>query len=102
MTVAARTSSGSPIDAFRLGTVQTANYGATAVAIASGAPANVSVAAVVATSDCHIAQGASPTATASDFFLPANTILYLRVEEGDKFSAIQDAVSGTLYVAWMR
>lgn len=60
---------------------------------------------VVANSACHIKVSASPTATTSDPFLPANWIEYLTVNPGEKISAVRagtdglvTATSGTLWV----
>src|SRR5689334_1944502 len=54
---------------------------------------------ICSTTDCHIAVGASPTATANSFFLPAKTFLRLLTETSDKISVIRDASDGNLFIS---
>lgn len=49
--------------------------------------------------DCHIAFGASPTATTADFFLPASTMVMFPIRGGSKVAAIQASAGGTLHVS---
>lgn len=60
---------------------------------------------LAANSACHYAIGASPTATTSDAFMPANSVEYVQVNPGEKISAIRassaglvTATDGTLWV----
>ena len=55
---------------------------------------------VVATGNCHIDIGASPTASASTAYVAANQKPeYIRVSPGDKIAVIQDgSATGDLYV----
>lgn len=57
---------------------------------------------IVATGNCWVNIGASPTATAgaNSFYLPLGQIEYLHVNPGQKIAVIQDAAStGTFNVA---
>jgi hypothetical protein len=47
----------------------------------------------------HIAFGAAPTATTSDFFLPAATTIAFRITPGHKVAGIQASAAGTLRVS---
>lgn len=53
---------------------------------------------VLVTTAAYVAQGASPTATASDMLIPANTPTVLELLAGNKFSAVPLSSNGTLYV----
>lgn len=53
---------------------------------------------VVSTTDCHIAFGANPTATATSMFLPAKVPEYFICSPTDKVAVIQDAAGGNLSV----
>jgi FtsP/CotA-like multicopper oxidase with cupredoxin domain len=66
--------------------------------------ANCSEIRIVSTTNCHINNGANPTAAATDnngFYLPAAVIEYLHVSPGQKVAVIQDSAGGTLCVAEM-
>jgi hypothetical protein len=52
---------------------------------------------IMTTSAAYIAQGAAPTATALDLYLPANTELILEVPSGNKISAIQASGPGRVF-----
>lgn len=82
----------------RLGTVQPVTYTGTAAMTTNGAGNGVHVVRVVATTDCYIRTGPSPTATTSDTFLPAKWPEYINVMPGEKVSAVQAASGGVLYV----
>ena len=53
-----------------------------------------------ATTDCHVAIAANPTAVADGtcMFLPANSAEYIRITSGQKVAAIKDASAGKLYI----
>ena len=53
---------------------------------------------VVSTTDCHIAFGANPTATATSMLLPAKVPEYFICGPTDKVAVIQDAAGGNLSV----
>ena len=53
---------------------------------------------VVSTTDCHIAFGANPTATATSMLLPARVPEYFICNPTDKVAVIQDAAGGNLSV----
>jgi hypothetical protein len=56
------------------------------------------VARLVATVDCHVEFGPSPTATAASLFLPANTPEYFACYGTDVVAAISDGADGALYI----
>lgn len=71
----------------------------TSASVASAAfNASTSSVILVATTDCHIAYGAAPTAAATTMFLPAKTVLRASVRPGLKIAVIQDAAGGSLYI----
>jgi len=82
--------------AIDLKTHQSIAYTGSAGTIAN--PVNSIMARVVATTDCYIAVGASPTATTSDVYLPGGVVEVIRLGYGEKVSAIRVSVSGTLHV----
>ena len=41
---------------------------------------------IIADADCHILVGSSPTADASDVFLPQGVVEYIRLAENDKIN----------------
>jgi hypothetical protein len=97
MTVKAEDLNGQFIEAVGLGTTQAVAY--TASAAASNAFAlTTRVVRVVATTDCFFTTAATPTATTSSVYLPAGAVEYVRVNAGDKISAIRRSQDGTLYV----
>lgn len=46
----------------------------------------------------HVVLGDDPTATASHMRVPANTLLYVRANEGEKFAVVRDTTDGTLNI----
>ena len=86
------------IPIMRLSAPQSVGYTATAGTVSNAAGV---ACRVVVTSDAYIAFGPSPTATANDHFIPANTPEYFTLADNglDKVSAIQVAASGTLHVS---
>ena len=78
-------------------TSQSVAYTGTAGTITN--PVNAELARLVATTDCFIATGASPTATTSDMYLPNGVVQVVKIPYGHKVSAIRLSVSGTLYVS---
>lgn len=81
-------------DAARNGTTQAVAYTGTAAASTNAFGAQTYMVRVVANSACHYTFAASPTATTSDPFLPANWVEYVTVTPGQKISAIQAATGG--------
>lgn len=53
------------------------------------------------TEDCHVIFAASPTATTSEMFLPADTTEYFDVMPGQKLAAIKASTAGTLHITEM-
>ncbi len=82
----------------RLGTVQSASYTGTAGVITNAIGAQTYKIRVVLTSPGFIAIGAAPTATTGDHYMPADKPEYFTVTPGQKVSALQASIAGTLYV----
>ncbi|CAB4141078.1 hypothetical protein UFOVP413_34 [uncultured Caudovirales phage] len=51
-----------------------------------------------ATTNCRIAIGTNPTASATSTLLPANAIEYCELTPGERFAVIQDSAAGTLSI----
>ena len=86
---------GSAFPAVKPGAPQVVAYvGSSVQSAAIGGP----VVRVVSTTDCHIAFGANPTATATSMLLPAKVPEYFICSPTDKVAAIQDAAGGNLSV----
>ena len=87
-------------DALTPGTSQKLAF--TATSAQSGAIAGAIV-RVVATQNCHLAFGTSPTANANGTccYLPANTVQYFAITSGWLIAAIQDSASGNLFITVM-
>lgn len=88
-------------EVFTIGTNQTITVGAASAALGTAFGAYTTVARLVSTTACHIAYGATPTATTSNAYLPANTPWFIEVAPGMKVAAIQNAAGGTLHVTEM-
>ena len=104
MTVAARDSVREDlIQALELGTVQTISVTNSSAATSSAMASGSRVVRVVSTTDCHILFAASPTATTSSTYLPANQVEYFKVPVlgTSKLAAIRANADGTLYVTEM-
>ncbi|HZT29502.1 MAG TPA: hypothetical protein VFA33_06445 [Bryobacteraceae bacterium] len=78
------------------GTTQTLAIGSSSAATA--APIGADVVRLVATVDCYVAIGSSPTATASSMFLPAKMAEYFVLAQTDKIAVLQVSSGGTLYI----
>ncbi len=83
----------------RLGTHQTVTYTGTAGVITNAMSAGVHKCRVVCTTAAYIKIGVSPTATTSDPYMPADSVEYFTINEGEKVSAVQVSSNGTLSVA---
>lgn len=92
-----RKGSESAVLAINLDEAQSVAYTGSAGTISN--PINAEMARVVATTDCFIANGSSPTATTSDTYLPAGVVEVIKITYGDKVSAVQSTLGGTLHVA---
>lgn len=86
---------------YRPGTSQKKAYTGTSAAIDDAISAGVFLVRVMVTTDAHIVFGASPTAVATDLYLPANSPEYFRCTPGQKVAAIRETNSGDLYVTEM-
>lgn len=49
--------------------------------------------------DVHVRFGKTPTATTSDLFLPASTMVFFPIAPGEKVAGIQSSAAGTLHVS---
>ena len=89
--------------ASRLGTVQQITTDAASVAVTNPFGAQTyQVRIAITANGCFFRVGdGTPTATASDSFLPIQTIDYITVTPGQKLAAIQNAAAGTLTVTEM-
>lgn len=83
---------------FRPGTSQKVDYTGTAGTISNGVGAYTRHVRVTVDSAAYVAVAKSPTATASDMYLPADTPVVLTIGAGEKVSAVQVSANGTLYV----
>jgi hypothetical protein len=70
----------------------------TGVSAQSGAAIGSNIGRFVSTTDCFLAFGANPTASASGIFLPAGKPEYFVCVATDKVAAVQASAGGTLYV----
>lgn len=93
---------GNLVQALSPGTTQTQTYTGTAGVIGNAISAT-EVVRIVATTDCFIVFGSSPTATTSHMFVLANQPEYFRVSDDgtDKVSAIRSSEDGSIYVTEM-
>lgn len=82
-------------------TSQSVSYTGTAGTISNAVGSQTRVVKLVLTTAGFVAIGASPTATTSDMFVPANETLFIAINPGEKVSAIQLSSGGTLYVTEM-
>lgn len=82
-------------------TITTVTTGSTPTA--SAVSTGVKVVRLVASTQCHVAIGVSPTAAvATGMVVLANAIPeYFKVNPGEKIAAIADTTGGTLYISEM-
>lgn len=90
-----------PSEVFTVGVNQTITTGAASAAVTNPFGAYTSVVRLCATAACHIKVAATPTATTSDPYLPANVDWFIEVAPGQKVAAIQNAAAGVLHVTEM-
>lgn len=93
--------SNSASEIFTPSTNQTITVGVASVALTNPFGTYTTVVRLCSTTACHIKLAASPTATTSDPYLPANTPWFIEVAPGQKVAAIQNAAGGTLHVTEM-
>lgn len=79
----------------RPGVTQKVNVGS---ASAASDVLGTGVVRLLATTDCHVALGATPAADATCLFLPANMPEYFACGASDKVAVIRDSADGFLYV----
>ena len=82
----------------RLGTTQSVAYTGTAGTITNPISAGIRKARISVTSAAYIKVGVAPTATTSDAYMAADSPEYITINPGEKVSAIQASVGGTLKV----
>ena len=97
MTVLADDLNGRIAQAVGFGAVQSVSYTGTA-AVSNAVGANTRIVRLVATTDCHVAISTNPTATTSSAYLPQGVVEYVRVNPGDKVSAIRRSQDGALNI----
>ena len=85
---------------FKIKTNEVVAYTA-AAGNSAACPLGINVVRVHVTSAAHIAIGKTAVATTSDALVPANVPEYFRVFEGERVSAIQNAVGGNVHVTYM-
>jgi hypothetical protein len=86
------------IQVLRPSTVSKVSTSGTA-ASSSAIAANIRVARIISDSDCFYS--VEGTATTSSSYLPANTIEYIHVYEGDTVSVILASGTGSAYITSM-
>jgi hypothetical protein len=77
---------------------QSVAYTGTHGVISNAVADHIHAVIVWTTTTAHIAVGTAPAATTSDFPIPANVPIPLRISPGEKVSAIQVDTGGTLFV----
>ena len=98
MTTIAKDINGQPLQAVGLGASQRVAVGA-ASAQSAAVGASTTLVRLVATTDCHVAVGADPTADAtSSALLPAGVPEYIEIYPGHKVAVIQNNAAGFLFV----
>lgn len=98
MTILAQDGRGFTAQVIRPGVTQTVSVTGVSAAVANAVTSRTKIIRVVCTSDCHYRIGATPTATTSDPFLPANVVEYVGINSGQKIAFIQNSANGTAYV----
>ena len=83
------------------GGYQSVTTSGTSAATSNAVGAQTYQVALYCDQDVHIVFGKSPTATTSDFFLPASTMVFFPIAPGEKVAAIQSSAAGTLSVSEM-
>jgi hypothetical protein len=83
---------------YRWGATQLVSFTSTSTANSTAFAAGTHAIRVVSSTRCHLAFGASPTATTSSPALPANSPEFIVVAPGQKIAAIRTTTSGTLHV----
>lgn len=86
-----------------LSTTQTVAVGSSSAATANAFHSETFTVRVVSTADAHIAFGTSPTATADNLILPANTVEFFKISAPGttKLAALKVSGNGTLRVTEM-
>ncbi len=82
----------------RTGTHQSVAYTGTAGTSTNAVGDGVQRVRVVTTSAAYIKIGKTPTAAATDVYMPADSPEYFTIAPGEKVSAIQVSSGGTLHV----
>lgn len=86
-------------ESYALGTTQALVFSGSATASSAFGTAGLTQQIrIVATADCYISVGASPTASSATPYLPAKTLEVINIPGGQKISAVQVSGAGTLYI----
>lgn len=84
--------------AYILGSTQTVTAGSTSQQ-SSAVAGKLNIYRIVASCDCHIETGVNPTATTGSAMIPAYTIEYIVIPEGEKVAVLKFATqTGTMYI----
>lgn len=81
------------------GGTQSVAFLVTSVATTNAVGVQTRRVSLYASTDCHVRFEGTPTATTSDFFLPAGTQIMLAIRPSQKVAAIRASADGTLYVS---
>lgn len=65
------------------------------------APVDATAVYVYCSTAAHVSLGAKAAAETTDLPLPANVLVILQCQPGDKLSAVQQAAGGNLGYCWM-
>ena len=84
--------------ASRPGAVQTISVAATSAAVSNAFGAQTYQVRLASTVACYYTVEATPVATTSDNYLPANWVEYITVTPGQKIAAIRASADGTMTV----
>jgi hypothetical protein len=79
----------------RPGVTQKVAFGSTS---AASAVIGGGIIRLIATADCHVVFGASPTADGTCLFLPGGMPEYFACSTSDKVAVIQDSAAGNLHI----
>ena len=91
-----RDRTGTPVQAFPIGTTQTVAYTGTAGVTTNAI--GTSFVRIVCTTDAFVATGTAPTATTAGMYVPAKCPEWFPINPGHKVSVIQATAAGTAYI----
>lgn len=83
---------------FKAGVTQSISASTTSAATSNAFATQITEVMVTTTAACFVTFAGTPTATASDVYIAANTPYFFRVSESDKCAAITSSGTATVYV----